>query len=296
MRTPVIIALTATLVGCSSQPPRPLAAVSCLDKDEFVPRPAAAIPSVQLASVRTNRPAATAKSTVEARSKKPPSRHAHHATGKAKLAARKARPATRKTKPVTVAAAARPAATHIPARPEASSMPPEPKINVPADSGTTGQTIPGARLPSNYAPNPSGKTTREQVLAATAVAERLTMASLSTRDGAGSIAGVSRDNAVPPVAMVMVRPEITGVSDLFGQTVAIDDSHAASSIDIKIAIVAAGGPMVRLSTGRVSAMDRLLNGEVQAAILTLVSADAAEAFPDIAGFRILRVPLLKSPP
>jgi hypothetical protein len=35
----------------------------------------------------------------------------------------------------------------------------------------------------------------------------------------------------------------------------------------------------------------LIDGEVPAAVLTLVSPEAAEAFPDIAGFRIFRIPL-----
>ena len=36
---------------------------------------------------------------------------------------------------------------------------------------------------------------------------------------------------------------------------------------------------------------RLIAGEVPAAILTLVSPEAAEWFPDIAGYRIFRIPL-----
>jgi hypothetical protein len=38
----------------------------------------------------------------------------------------------------------------------------------------------------------------------------------------------------------------------------------------------------------------LIGGEVSAAVLTLVSSEAAEWFPDVAGFKILRIPL--SPP
>jgi hypothetical protein len=35
----------------------------------------------------------------------------------------------------------------------------------------------------------------------------------------------------------------------------------------------------------------LRNGEVPAAVVALVSPDAAEAFPDIAGYNIFRIPL-----
>jgi hypothetical protein len=46
-----------------------------------------------------------------------------------------------------------------------------------------------------------------------------------------------------------------------------------------------------VSAGKTAAIDRLRNGEVTAAVLALVSTDAAKAFPEIAGFKIFRVPL-----
>jgi hypothetical protein len=42
---------------------------------------------------------------------------------------------------------------------------------------------------------------------------------------------------------------------------------------------------------RAKAINRLIGGEVPAAVLTLVSPEAAEAFPEIAGFKIFRIPL-----
>jgi hypothetical protein len=48
---------------------------------------------------------------------------------------------------------------------------------------------------------------------------------------------------------------------------------------------------VQLVDGQIKAVDRLIDGEVPAAVLALVSPVAAERFPDIAGFRIFRVPL-----
>ena len=39
------------------------------------------------------------------------------------------------------------------------------------------------------------------------------------------------------------------------------------------------------------AIERLISGEVPAAVLTLASREAAEWFPDLAGFRTFRVPL-----
>ena len=43
------------------------------------------------------------------------------------------------------------------------------------------------------------------------------------------------------------------------------------------------------------AINRLILAEVPAAVLTLVSPEAAEVFPEVAGFRIFRVPLSLRP-
>ena len=93
------------------------------------------------------------------------------------------------------------------------------------------------------------------------------------------------------VAVVMARPEIKSVPDLAGQRVAIDEKHSASSGNVFVAFVLAGAASVEVSARHTAAIDRLINGEVTAAVLALVSADAAEAFPEIAGFKIFRVPL-----
>jgi ABC-type amino acid transport substrate-binding protein len=93
------------------------------------------------------------------------------------------------------------------------------------------------------------------------------------------------------VAVLMARPDIKSVPDLTGKTIAIDDSYAASRGSVRAAIVAAGAPEVQLSEGRATAINRLANEEVPAAVLALVSADAAEGFPEIAGFKVFRIPL-----
>jgi hypothetical protein len=46
-----------------------------------------------------------------------------------------------------------------------------------------------------------------------------------------------------------------------------------------------------LSEGQTTAINRVAGGKVPAAVLALVSVEAAEAFPEIAGFGIFRVPL-----
>jgi hypothetical protein len=93
------------------------------------------------------------------------------------------------------------------------------------------------------------------------------------------------------VAVLLARPEITSVSGLTGKTIAIDDRYSASNGSVRIAIVAAGASEIELSAGRTTAVSRLSNGEVPAAILALLPADAAEGYPEVAGFKILRIPL-----
>ena len=48
---------------------------------------------------------------------------------------------------------------------------------------------------------------------------------------------------------------------------------------------------MRLDEKGVSAVDRLVGGNVSAAVLTLVSPQAAEWFPDVPGYKIFRIPL-----
>ena len=89
----------------------------------------------------------------------------------------------------------------------------------------------------------------------------------------------------------MARPDIKSVSDLTGKNIAIDNRYSASNGSVRTAIVAAGATMVELSEGQATAINRLVNGEVPAAVLALVSADAAEGFPEIPGFKIFHIPL-----
>jgi TRAP-type uncharacterized transport system substrate-binding protein len=133
----------------------------------------------------------------------------------------------------------------------------------------------------NAAAGSNTRTTQEQVTAATAVAEHVT----------GAAASASPNNTDLLVALLMARPEIKSVSDLTNKNVAIDDRQSASNGIVRSAIAAAGATEVQLNEGHTKAIDRLISGEVPAAVLTLVSPEAAEWFPEIAGFEIFRIPL-----
>ena len=154
------------------------------------------------------------------------------------------------------------------------------------------------------------RTIEAQVAAATMLAERLTAATAAlppekkgnNTDEPGSAETLARGNAEKTiaapandadllVAVLMARPDIKSVSGLSGKTIAIDDRYSASTGSVRTAIVAAGAPDIQLSGGQTASITRLVSGEVPAAILALVSADAAEGFPEIKGFTILHIPL-----
>jgi hypothetical protein len=142
-------------------------------------------------------------------------------------------------------------------------------------------------------------------MAALAVAEQITAAAPASKaadadrsDDTGSVATAGSKTAATAakdidllVALVISRPDIKSVSALSGANIAIDAQQSASESNIRSALVAAGASEVQLSAGDAKAIERLVGGEVPAAVVSLLSADAAEAFPDIAGFKVLRVPL-----
>jgi hypothetical protein len=156
----------------------------------------------------------------------------------------------------------------------------------------------------------NARTVQEQVAAAKALADRLTSLTVAPvpeqeasnlvasgfteaarASDTNSEASTPTGNTANLVAVLIARPEIRSVSDLAGKDVAVENRRSASNALIRTAIAAAGAAEVQLNEGHAKALDRVIGGEVPAAVLALVSPEAAEWFPDIPGFRIFRVPL-----
>lgn len=181
----------------------------------------------------------------------------------------------------------------------------QPTAKPAADSDNTRASIADSRPTGAVATGSNTRTTQEQVLAATAVAELLTTATMNpAREPIANnpmATDAEKKTPTPPnntdllIALLLARPEIKSVSDLTGKTIAIDNRYAASNDKIRTAIVAAGANEAQLSDGEAEATDRVMSGDVPAAILALVSSEAADGFPEIGGFKILRIPL-SSPP
>ena len=167
-----------------------------------------------------------------------------------------------------------------------------------------------AGVPSPEAKPAEPQAIQQQVAVATAATEQMTLATAqpapqpkaggqdrsasqetARRGDAAKPASAPPDNPDLLVAVLLARPDTKSVSDLAGKTIAIDDRYAKSSGTVRTAIVAAGAPEVQLSEGSTTAINRLTNGEVPAAVVALLSPDGADAFPDIKGFKVFHVPL-----
>jgi hypothetical protein len=297
MRALLIGALAATLVGCSCPLRQQAGVESCTDANGLgcLDRTAASQPiEPKPVSFKTNSAPLEIKPAMAAKTEKPSSAHARHRT----------HPATKMAKSTTTAAKAEPPTSRSPLPPPALEAGP-PATSAAADP-TRGNTA-DSHPPGGAVTNSTSRTMQEQVAAATAVVERMTVATgapepkANNSDRPNHPETVQRGDAekITPalpytdllIALVLARPEIKTVSDLTNKTIAIDDRHSASSGNVRTAIVAAGAVEVQLSEGQTKAIERLISGEVPAAVLALVSPAAAEGFPDIAGFKIFRIPL-----
>jgi hypothetical protein len=175
------------------------------------------------------------------------------------------------------------------------AAPPEPQPLPKAGTETT-------HLNPETSEVPKERTPQEQVMAALEVAEQITNAETpktGSNDDADETksAAVDHVEAAPPkhvgalVALLISRPDVKSASALGGSTIAVDATQAGVGEDIRSALASAGAADIQLSVSDVSPLDRLVSGDVQAAVLKLVSPDAAESFPDIKGFKVLRVTL-----
>ena len=179
----------------------------------------------------------------------------------------------------------------IPLTPERSRVKRTPLANATGASDPTTARTGDLRPTDDVATGSHTRKTQELITAAIAVVERMTTA--ATADPQGSSAARSND-ADPRIAILIARPEIKSLSDLAGKKIAIDDKQSSSSTNVRTAIASVAG--VQVSEGQTEAIDQLISGEVSAAVLTSASREAAEAFPEIAGFSILRISLTSEMP
>ncbi len=264
MRALFIAALAATLVGCSRQSPPQAGSRTDTSASAAVERTGG--PPVELVTFSTNSAAIDTKPTSARTTEQSSSDHARHG----------ARLASQPAKPTRVAAKAEPPASRVPLPRRSPERRPQPAGGAVAAESKTARGSIAEPHPTVGLANSDTRMIEARVAAATVLAERMT------------VAAATAPNSKAKTGDSSGRPE---TPDLTGRTIAIDDRYAASRGSVRTAIVAAGAPEVQLSEGQATAIDRLVNEEVPAAVLALVSADAAEGFSEIAGFKIFLIPL-----
>jgi hypothetical protein len=254
LRTLILVcALTAPLMACSrQQPEQPCIGLSGLAC--LVGTPV----SVEPAPSPRNSVAARPVSLAAWRTDKPLRPAARHAVDRA-------------PQPIKVAA------TRPPVLPAARPLQPNQPNTINVAALQTARA--GAVDQPTMAENAPARTTEQQVASATAFAEQMSAPNLDA----------SLDTLV---AVVVAGSDVKSIADLAGKTIAIDDRYPESSVSrVRIAIVAAGALEVQVSKGQATAINRLVDKEVPAAVIGLVSASAASSFPDIARFKTFQIPL-----
>jgi hypothetical protein len=254
---------------------------ACFD-NKVVGRPVALAPSrVAPVKMAHRRPLAVRTAT--------PS-HAH-ARGGIRLAATK-------PKSVTIAVGSEAPASRIPV-PRAS---PQPAGSVADKTAYRGDIADAHPAEPSAEKAETSQVMQELIMVATAAAERMTAAAAAAskndkdRPDPTQTVGLGNTEQAAPntdllIAILMARSDTKSVADLAGKTIAIDDRYAKSDSTVRTAIVAAGATEVQLSEGPTTAINRLTDGEVPAAVVALVSPDAADTFPDIKGFKTFHVPM-----
>jgi hypothetical protein len=140
------------------------------------------------------------------------------------------------------------------------------------------------------------RTPQEQVMAALQIAAQITAAETpgpNARSDEASDAGAPQTrDTTKLVALLISKADTKSVSALTGANIAIDAAQSGAENDIRTSLAAAGATEVQLKPGDTKPVDRVIWGEVPAAVVGLVSSDAAEAFPEVKGYKVLRVPLV----
>jgi hypothetical protein len=168
MRALLIGALAATLVGCSCPSPPRAAMKSCTDGNGFAcfDRTAASWPiEPEPASFEIDSETTEIESTIAAKTEKPSSVHARD----------RAHLATITAKPTMIAAKVEPPSSRIPLPPRSLKTRLQLGGNAAADSDTTRESIADSHPKGGAVANSNARTIQEQVAAATAIAERMTV-------------------------------------------------------------------------------------------------------------------------
>ena len=151
--------------------------------------------------------------------------------------------------------------------------------------------VPSAPLTTGSIARAASPAIEKQIEAATALAQKLTLADHSSDQQTDKSADDAAGKIPPMIALVLARTELKSMSDLAGKVVAVDERRGASDRGVRPALVAAGASDIQIRESGDEAVAQLVEGHVPAVVLALASQDAANAFPAITGFKLFQLPL-----
>jgi predicted dienelactone hydrolase len=91
------------------------------------------------------------------------------------------------------------------------------------------------------------------------------------------------------ILIVLAKPDVKEIADLHDKTVVLAGVAAPSDERLKAAFAAAGAGGAQFKQGAVNDVDEVGSGAVAAAIVAVVKPEIASAFPEVPGYRLLRV-------
>jgi hypothetical protein len=144
---------------------------------------------------------------------------------------------------------------------------------------------------------PRERSAQEQVMAALTVAEKITNVEAQKSmdqadiDKTDASAGTAQKKSQELVAILIARQDVKTMAELESSNIAIDVGELGYEEDLRSALSAKGATKTQLSVSNANPLDRLIDGDVRAAVIRLVSPSAAGAFPEIKGFKVFVVPL-----
>jgi len=111
-----------------------------------------------------------------------------------------------------------------------------------------------------------------------------------------SVDPVLAPTSVAPLTLILVaQPGLKEIRDLDAMTIGIDRNPPIGADVIKTALEKSGAPSARLMRSSRSDVDRLVEGDVQAIVLGLVSRKSvieAAVLPTVAGYSVIALPLV----
>jgi hypothetical protein len=99
----------------------------------------------------------------------------------------------------------------------------------------------------------------------------------------------SVEQVAPSVLLILALPNVTRISDLNKKSIVIAGLDTISLKAVETALTAAGAGDARLTEGKIGDIERLVGGDVSAAVVDFVNPAKARSYPEMSGLHLLRL-------